>query len=114
MGRLASDKWQLALLGFSGKFAKRAGWFKPGGSEVGLTLNPLKSRTMGERKMDKKEVKATPEFKEAFALCMDYYEVTGEELEFEKVRVRANYQEAERCYLSIAEGLRKLTLRRSA
>lgn len=49
-------------------------------------------------------VTVTKEFKKAFQLCMDHWEVTGEELEFEKERVRANYAEAERCYLSIASG----------
>ncbi len=46
------------------------------------------------------------EFKEAFDMCMEYYEVTGEELEYEKSRVRANFEEAQRCYLDIAEGMR--------
>lgn len=46
------------------------------------------------------------EFKEAFDICMEYYEVTGEELEFEKSRVRANFEQAQICYLDIAEGLR--------
>ena len=44
----------------------------------------------------------TKEFKDAFYLCMRHWEVDEEEMEFEKDRVRKNYHEAERCYLSIA------------
>lgn len=46
------------------------------------------------------------EFKEAFDFCMDHYEVTGEELEYEKQRCRENMKEASICYASIAEKLR--------
>lgn len=48
----------------------------------------------------------TNEFKKDFYLCMKHWEVSGEELEFEKNRVRKNYLEAERCYASIAGKLR--------
>ncbi len=51
-------------------------------------------------------VKANRKFVEAFNLCMQHYGVTGEELEFEKSRVRANYKEAEKCYLAIAEDIK--------
>lgn len=44
------------------------------------------------------------EFKSAFDFCMNHFEVTGEELEFERQRVRDNYEEAQRCYLDIARG----------
>lgn len=37
----------------------------------------------------------------AFDLCMEYYECTAEEIEYEKQRVRVNYDDAEKCYLSI-------------
>lgn len=48
----------------------------------------------------------TQEFKKDFYLCIKHWEVSGEELEFEKNRVRKNYLEAERCYASIAGKLR--------
>ena len=47
-------------------------------------------------------ITVSKEFKAAFNLCMKHYECTAEEIEFEKQRVRANYRDAERCYLSIA------------
>lgn len=50
-------------------------------------------------------MKVSKKFIEAFELCMKHWNVTGEELEFERQRVRANYTEAERCYLSIASGI---------
>jgi len=49
------------------------------------------------------KITVTKEFRQAFKKCMGYYECTAEEVEFEKQRVRANYSDAERCYLSIAE-----------
>lgn len=49
---------------------------------------------------------ATKEFIGDFKLCMDHYEVTGEELEYEKQRCRENMKEASICYASIAEKLR--------
>ena len=51
-------------------------------------------------------ITVTKEFRQAFKVCMEAYGVTGEELEFEKERCRTNYQEAERCYLSIAEKIK--------
>lgn len=45
------------------------------------------------------------EFSEAFNRCMQHWNVTGDELEFERQRVRVNYLEAERCYLDIAARL---------
>lgn len=48
------------------------------------------------------------EFKWAFDMCMKHYGVVEDELEYEKQRVRANYHEAEKCYESIANGIRKL------
>lgn len=45
------------------------------------------------------------EFKKAFEMCIEYYEVTGEELVYEKRRVRDNYEQARRCYLDIANGI---------
>lgn len=51
------------------------------------------------------KITVTKEFRQAFKKCMDYYGVTGEELDFEKERCRVNYKEAERCYLSIAKWL---------
>lgn len=50
-------------------------------------------------------ITVTKEFRKAFKKCMDYYGVTGEELESEKQRVRENYEQAEKCYLDIARGL---------
>lgn len=50
-------------------------------------------------------IKVSKEFKAAFDLCMAYYEVTGEELQYEMDRVRQNYKEASKCYISIANGL---------
>lgn len=52
------------------------------------------------------QITVSKEFKTAFNLCMKHYECTVEEIEFEKQRVRENYQDAERCYLSIAEEIR--------
>ena len=52
-------------------------------------------------------ITVTKEFRQAFKKCMDAYGVTGEELEFEKERCRTYYQEAERCYLSMAGKLEK-------
>lgn len=50
-------------------------------------------------------ITVTKEFRKAFKKCMDEYKCTEDEIEYEKARVRANYQEAERCYLDIARGL---------
>lgn len=55
-------------------------------------------------------ITVTKEFRKAFKKCMDAYGVTGEELEFEKQRVRASYDAAAKCYASIADGLRKLNM----
>ncbi len=52
-------------------------------------------------------ITVTKEFRKAFKKCMDEYGVTGEELETEKQRVRDNYEQAERCYLSIAESIKE-------
>lgn len=52
------------------------------------------------------EIRITKEFKSAFEMCMEHWNVTSDELDFEKQRVRANYQDAERCYLSIASQLK--------
>ena len=52
--------------------------------------------------MTENEITVSAEFRRAFSICMKHYECTAEEMEYEKARVRANYQEAERCYLSIA------------
>lgn len=52
-------------------------------------------------------ITVTKEFRKAFKKCMDYYGVTGEELESEKQRIRENYEQAEKCYLSIAESIRE-------
>lgn len=50
------------------------------------------------------------EFITAFNFCIEKYGVTGEELEYEKSRVRENYDQAERCYLSIYGALIKCKL----
>jgi hypothetical protein len=52
------------------------------------------------------EGKVTKQFVEDFNYCMEYYGVTGDELEFEKQRCRDNLEEAKRCYASIANELR--------
>lgn len=52
-------------------------------------------------------ITVTKEFREAFNFCMGKYGVIGEELEFEKARVRENYEDAERCYLAIYDALIK-------
>lgn len=52
-------------------------------------------------------ITVTKEFRKAFKKCMDEYKCTEDEIEYEKARVRANYQEAERCYLSIAESIKE-------
>jgi len=52
-------------------------------------------------------ITVTKEFRKAFKRCMDEYKCTEDEIEYEKARVRANYQEAERCYLSIAESIKE-------
>lgn len=51
-------------------------------------------------------ITVTKEFRNAFALCMKHYECTEEEILFEKQRVRANYKDAEMCYLSAAQEIR--------
>jgi len=51
-------------------------------------------------------ITVSKEFKEAFNLCMKHYECTAEEIEYEKQRVRANYADAEMCYLAVAENIR--------
>ena len=51
-------------------------------------------------------ITVTKEFKEAFNLCMKHYECTAEEIEYEKQRVRANYADAEMCYLAVADNIR--------
>lgn len=48
------------------------------------------------------------EFKSAFDFCMDYYGVTGEELEYERQRVRENFEDAQKCYSSIAKTIREI------
>lgn len=53
------------------------------------------------------KITVTKEFRQAFKLCMDAYGVDGEALEFEKERCRANYEDAERCFLSIANEIKK-------
>lgn len=53
-------------------------------------------------------MKVSKQFLEAFDLCMKHYECTLEEVEYEKQRVRANYEEASRCYISIANGIRNM------
>ena len=54
----------------------------------------------------KKVLKVSKEFISAFDFCMNYYGVTGEELDYEKQRVRDNYEEAQQCYLDIAKRFR--------
>lgn len=51
------------------------------------------------------QITVTKEFRRAFAKCMEFYGVTGEELEYEKQRVRENYADAEKCYIDIAKVL---------
>ncbi len=51
-------------------------------------------------------ITVTKQFKEAFSLCMKHYECTAEEIEYEKQRVRANYADAEMCYLAVADNIR--------
>jgi hypothetical protein len=46
-------------------------------------------------------ITVSKEFITAFNFIMEKYGVIGEELDFEKSRVRENYEDAERCYLSI-------------
>lgn len=46
-------------------------------------------------------ITVSKEFLEAFNFVMEKYGVIGEELENEKVRVRENYEDAERCYFAI-------------
>ena len=46
-------------------------------------------------------ITVSKEFLEAFNFVMEKYGVIGEELEYEKSRVRENYEQAELCYLSI-------------
>lgn len=46
-------------------------------------------------------ITVSKEFITAFNFCMEKYGVIGEELDFEKARVRENYEDSERCYLSI-------------
>jgi hypothetical protein len=52
-------------------------------------------------------ITVTKEFRTAFNFCMEKYGVIGEELEFERQRVRENYEQAEMCYLSIYGSLIK-------
>ena len=54
--------------------------------------------------MDK--ITVTKEFIAAFNLCMKEYGVIGEELAYEKQRVRENYEDAARCYFSIADEIK--------
>jgi len=56
--------------------------------------------------MTEQKITVTKEFKAAFKKCMDTYEVTGEELEQEKQRVRENYEQAKICYLDIASRIK--------
>lgn len=59
--------------------------------------------------MTEQKITVTKEFRAAFKKVMDKYEVTGDELEFEKARCRANYEEAERNYIAIAKNLNSNT-----
>lgn len=52
-------------------------------------------------------INVSKEFITAFNFVMEKYGVIGEELEYEKNRVRENYEDAERCYLSIYGALIK-------
>lgn len=47
-------------------------------------------------------IDVSAEFIESFNLCMDYYEVPIDEIEYEKERVRKNYEDACKCYMDIA------------
>ena len=53
-------------------------------------------------------ITVSKEFKAAFKKCMEHWQVTGEELEYEKDRCRANYEQAAQCYLAMAEKIGKL------
>ena len=50
-------------------------------------------------------MKVSKEFMDAFELCMQTYDVTGDELEYEKERVRKSLADANQCYISIARGI---------
>lgn len=54
------------------------------------------------------QITVSKEFKAAFNLCMNHYEINGEELEFEKQRVRKNFKDAQICYSSIAKTIREI------
>lgn len=54
-------------------------------------------------------IDVSAEFIESFNLCMDYYECTDEEIDYEKKRVRKNYEEAYECYMAIAEEIKVIT-----
>ncbi len=50
-----------------------------------------------------KKITVSPEFIKDFNLCMDYFQVSDEEIIFEKERVRNNYKEALLSYKKTAE-----------
>jgi len=52
-------------------------------------------------------INVSKEFITAFSFIMEKYGVIGDELDFEKTRVRENYEQAELCYLSIYGALIK-------
>jgi len=52
-------------------------------------------------------ITVSKEFITAFNFCMEKYGVIGEELDYEKARVRGNYEDASKCYLSIYGALIK-------
>ncbi len=54
-------------------------------------------------------ITVSKEFLNDFDFVMKYYNVTGQELEQEKQRVRDNFEVAKECYTSIAKALRSLT-----
>lgn len=51
-------------------------------------------------------MKPSKQFIDNFNLCMEHYEVTIDEAKFEKARVVANFEAAEKCYSIIAAGVK--------
>lgn len=52
-------------------------------------------------------MKVSKEFMADFELSMKHYECNQDEIDYEKQRVRENYEDAAVCYKAIADGIRK-------
>ena len=70
--------------------------------------------TSGLSTVPSKPITVSKKFIDDFNLCMNYYGVSGEELEFEKSMVRKNFKDAQISYTKTADMLRTILQMRVA